>query len=139
MFELIVCLLGDNESLDPIGGILDLLVGKIQWSDHSNDDTVNVQMIGSFRGGLSKSGPGRESSVIRNPSLRQKKGAPKRKRTKGGDEIAQSKSKKKDESEEKANSNEEVETINDDFDDENPGNVENRAGRPPHARKGKGK
>ena len=72
--------------------------------------------------------------------MRQKKGAPKRKRTKGGDEIAQSKSKKKDESEEKANSNEEVETISDDdFDDENVGNVENRAGRPPHARKGKGK
>jgi hypothetical protein len=117
-------------------------MGEVEGqSDHSDDDVVNVpeQMIGSFRGGLSKSGPGRASSVVRNPSLRQKKGAPKRKRAKGGDEIAQSKSKEKS----KEKPDDEVESSNDedidDVDDENDFHVESRVGRPPHARKGKGK
>ena len=118
----------------------DLEMGEVDGqSDHSDDAAVNEgsQMIGSFRGGLSKSGPGRASSVVKNPSLRQKKGTPKRKRAKGGDEIAQSNFKEKPKSKSGVESLVEVESASNDEDmDDDDEDSDNRVGRPPHARKG---
>ena len=69
--------------------------------------------------------------------MRQKKGTPKRKRSKGGDEIAQSHSKEKPKSKSGVENLVEVESVSNDEDmDDDDEDSDNRVGRPPHARKG---
>ena len=73
--------------------------------------------------------------------MRQKKGTPKRKRSKGGDEIAQSNFKEKPKSKSGVKNLVEnlveVESASNDEDmDDDDEDSDNRVGRPPHARKG---